>query len=146
VWITRDPGTEFMSRVLGDWAYARGVQLEHTRPGKPTDNSYIESFNGKLRDECLNVTQIADIAHAQQVIAALRTDRNEARPHGALGYLPPKEFADARLELPPKKRRNSTAGCLHSGPRSVVRGPSTPAACSWSNRPIRSNNLSGLLG
>ena len=62
--ITCDHGTEFMSRVLEDWALTRGVQLDYTRPGKPTDNRYIESFNGKLRDECLNVTQFADISHA----------------------------------------------------------------------------------
>ena len=94
--ITCDHGTEFMSRVLEDWALTRGVQLDYTRPGKPTDNRYIESFNGKLRDECLNVTQFADITHAQQVIAAWRTDYNEARTHGALGHLTPKEFAESR--------------------------------------------------
>lgn len=99
--ITCDHGTEFMSRVLEDWAYTRGVQLDFTRPGKPTDNSYIESFNGKLRDECLNVTQFADLTHAQQVMAAWRIDYNEARPHGALGHLTPKEFADRRQEQHP---------------------------------------------
>lgn len=94
--ITCNHGTEFMSRALEDWAYTRGVQLDFTRPGKPTDNSYIESFNGKLRDECLNVTQFADLTHAQQVIAAWRLDYNEARPHGALGHLTPNEFAATR--------------------------------------------------
>ena len=101
--ITCDHGTEFMSRVLEDWAYTRGVQLDVTQPGKPTDNSDIESFNGKLRDECLNVTQFTDITHAQQVIAAWRTDDNEARPHGALGHLTPKEFADARQASHPQE-------------------------------------------
>jgi len=94
--ITCDHGTEFTSRVLEDWAFARGVELDFTRPGKPTDNSYIESFNGKLRDECLNATQFGDIVHAQQVIAVWRTDYNEDRPHGALGQLTPKEFAESR--------------------------------------------------
>ena len=96
--ITCDHGTEFMSRVLEDWAYTRGVQLDFTRPGKPTDNSDIESFNGKRRDECLNVTQFSDIAHAQQVIAAWRIDYNEVRPHGALGHLTPAEFASHRQD------------------------------------------------
>lgn len=94
--ITCDHGTEFMSRALEAWIYTRGVQLDLTRPGKPTDNSYIESFNGKLRDECLNVTQFADLTHAQQVIAAWRLDYNEARPHGALGHPTPKELAATR--------------------------------------------------
>jgi putative transposase len=96
--ITCDHGTEFMSRVLEDWAYTSGVELDFTRPGKPTDNSYIESFNGKLRDECLNVTQFRDIVYAQEVIAAWRTDYNEARPHGSLGQLTPKEFAESRQQ------------------------------------------------
>jgi putative transposase len=96
--ITCDHGTEFMSRVLEDWAYTRGVALDFTRPGKPTDNSYIASFNGTLRDECLNVTQFGDLVHAQQVIAAWRIDYNEDRPHGALGQLTPKEFAESRQQ------------------------------------------------
>jgi len=91
--ITVDHGTEFTSRALEDWAYRRGVQLDFTRPGKPTDNSYIESFNGKLRDECLNVHQFADLADAQARIEAWRRDYNEHRPHGSLGHLTPREFA-----------------------------------------------------
>jgi putative transposase len=101
--ITCDHGSEFMSRVREDWAFTRGVQLAFTRPGKPTDNSFIESFNGKLRDECLNVTQFADLTHAQHVIAAWRIDYTEARPHGALGHLTPKEFAESRQEQHPQE-------------------------------------------
>ena len=94
--ITVDHGTEFMSRALEDWAYRRGVALDFTRPGKPTDNGYIESFNGKLRDECLNVHQFADLADAQARIEAWRRDYNEHRPHGSLGHLTPREFASQR--------------------------------------------------
>jgi putative transposase len=96
--ITVDHGTEFLSRALEDWAWRRGIQLDFTRPGKPTDNSYIESFNGKLRDECLNVTQFASLAHAQAVIEAWRRDYNEQRPHGSLGHLTPREYAAQRQE------------------------------------------------
>lgn len=96
--ITVDHGTEFMSRALEDWAYRRGVQLDFTRPGKPTDNSYIESFNGKLRDECLNVTQFDSLAHAQAAIEAWRIDYNEHRPHGSLGHLTPREYAAQRQD------------------------------------------------
>jgi putative transposase len=91
--ITVDHRTEFMSRALEDWAYRRGVQLDFTRPGEPTDNSYIESLIGKLRDECLNVQQFADLADAQARIEAWRRDYNEQRPHGSLGHMTPRESA-----------------------------------------------------
>jgi putative transposase len=96
--ITVDHGTEFMSRALEDWAWRRGVQLAFTRPGKPTDNSYIESFNGRLRDELLNTSPFTDLTHAQQLIAAWRIDDNEARPHGALGQVTPREVAAQRQQ------------------------------------------------
>jgi len=92
-------GTEFMSRALEDWTYRRGVNLDFTRPGKPTDNTYIESFNGKLRDECLNVTQFASLAHAKATIEAWRMDYNEQRPHGPLRHLTPREYASQRQAL-----------------------------------------------
>jgi putative transposase len=96
--ITVDHGTEFMSKALEAWAYYRGVQLDFTRPGKPTDNSHIESFNGRLRDECLNVHQFLSIADAQAKIEAWRRDYNEVRPHGSLGDLTPAEFIISRQE------------------------------------------------
>lgn len=68
--ITVDHGTEFQSRALEDWAYRRGVQLDFIRPGKPVENAFIESFNGRLRDECLNVHQFASLAEAQALIEA----------------------------------------------------------------------------
>jgi putative transposase len=90
--ITVDHGTEFMSRALEDWAYRRGVQLDFIRPGKPVDNAYIEAFNGRLRDECLNVHQFTSIADAQAKIEAWRIDDNARRPHSSLGHLTPNEF------------------------------------------------------
>jgi len=94
--ITVDHGTEFMSRALEDWAFARGVQLDFIRPGKPVENAFIESFNGRLRDECLNVHQFASIADAQTKIEAWRLDYNQRRPHGSLGHLTPTEFVAQR--------------------------------------------------
>jgi putative transposase len=91
--ITVDHGTEFMSKALEAWAFYRGVQLDFTRPGKPTDNSHIESFNGRLRDECLNVHQFLSLDHAKQLLEAWRTDYNQHRPHSSLGHLTPNEFA-----------------------------------------------------
>ena len=92
--ITVDHGTEFMSRALEDWAYHRGVQLDFIRPGKPVENAFIESFNGRLRDECLNVHTFESVAHAQRLIEAWRRDYNDHRPHGALGHLTPSEYAE----------------------------------------------------
>lgn len=96
--ITVDHGTEFMSRALEDWAWRRGVQLDFTRPGKPTDNGDIESFNGKLRDECLNVHQFDSLPDAQQRIGQWRQDYNTVRPHSSLGDLTPSEFVTQRQE------------------------------------------------
>ncbi|WP_414899178.1 IS3 family transposase [Ralstonia solanacearum] len=88
-----DQGPEFASRALDQWAYANGVSLKLIQAGKPTQNAYIESFNGKFRDECLNEHWFKSLAHARAVIAAWRQDYNEARPHSALNYQAPAEFA-----------------------------------------------------
>lgn len=90
--ITVDHGTEFMSRALEDWAYRRGVQLDFIRPGKPVENAFIEAFNGRLRDECLNVHQFTSIEDARAKIEAWRLDYNATRPHSSLGHLTPNEF------------------------------------------------------
>jgi putative transposase len=94
--ITVDHGTEFQSRALEDWAYRRGVQLDFIRPGKPVENAFIESFNGRLRDECLNMHQFASLAEAQAIIEAWRVDYNHHRPHSSLGHLTPSEFVSQR--------------------------------------------------
>jgi putative transposase len=94
--ITVDHGTEFQSRALEDWVYRRSVQLDFIRPGKPVENAFIESFNGRLRDECLNVHQFASLAEAQAIIEAWRVDYNHHRPHSSLGHLTPSEFVTQR--------------------------------------------------
>jgi len=91
--ITVDHGTEFTSKALEEWAYERGVKLDFTHPGKPTENGHIESFNGRLRDECLNVTQFTSVEDARDQIERWRVDYNVSRPHSSLGHLTPKEFA-----------------------------------------------------
>jgi len=90
--ITVDHGTEFTSRALEDWAYRRGVQLDFIRSGKPVENAFIESFNGRLRDECLNVHQFLSLEDARRKIEVWRRDSNEQRPHSSLGDLTPSEF------------------------------------------------------
>ena len=93
--IRLDNGPEFVSRVLDHWAYRNGVTLDFSRPGKPTDNSYIESFNGRLRDECLNTHWFLSLADARAKIEAWRRDYNECRPHTSLGLRTPAEFASS---------------------------------------------------
>jgi putative transposase len=94
--ITVDNGTEFTSRALDEWCYLTGVQLDFIRPGKPTENGMIESFNGRLRDECLNATEFVSLEHARSVLDAWKDDYNLNRPHGSLGHLTPSEFAKQR--------------------------------------------------
>lgn len=81
-----DNGSEFISRDLDLWAYANNVTLDFSRPGKPTDNGYIEAFNSKLRAECLNAHWFMDLEDAREKLEAWRRDYNEIRPHSAIGY------------------------------------------------------------
>ena len=83
--ITVDHGTEFTSRALDEWAYRHGIPLDFIRPGKPVENGFVESFNGKLRDECLNANQFLSIEDARSKIEAWRADYNLHRPHSSLG-------------------------------------------------------------
>jgi putative transposase len=95
-----DNGSEFISKVMDKWAYERGVELDFSRPGKPTDNARVESFNGRLRQECLNVHWFLSLDDAQRKIAAWRQDYNEVRPHSALQWMTPAEFARQARETP----------------------------------------------
>jgi putative transposase len=91
--IKSDNGSEFISKVMDKWAYERGVELDFSRPGKPTDNAMVESFNGRLRQECLNEHWFMSLTDAQDKIEAWRKGYNEARPHSALNWQTPNEFA-----------------------------------------------------
>ena len=91
--VTMDNGTEFQSRAMDAWAYERDVRLDFIRPGKPVDNGLIESFNGRLRDECLNVHLFWSLEDAGEKLEEWRTDYNSFRPHSALGQLTPEEYA-----------------------------------------------------
>jgi len=92
--IRTDQGPEFTGRALDQWAYQHGVQLKLIQPGKPTQNAFVESFNGKFRDECLNEHWFHTLSHARAVIQQWRTDYNERRPHSMLGYRTPAEVAE----------------------------------------------------
>jgi hypothetical protein len=88
-----DNGLEFCGRAMLTWAHARGVTLRLIEPGKPTQNAYIESFNGRFRDECLNEHWFTSVAHAQVVIETWRREYNEERPKKGLGGLTPAAYA-----------------------------------------------------
>lgn len=88
-----DNGSEFTSQVIDLWAYQNGVRIDYSRPGKPTDNAFIESFNGTFRDECLNAHWFESLKDAIAVVEAWRVEYNESRPHRALGEVPPAEYA-----------------------------------------------------
>ena len=87
--IKTDNGSEFITKVMDKWAYEREVELDFSRPGKPTDNAFAESFNGKVRAECLNTAWFMSLDDARSKCEAWRRDYNEVRPHSAIGNKPP---------------------------------------------------------
>lgn len=91
--VKADNGSEFILKVMDHWAYENGIHLDFSRPGKPTDNSKVESFNGRLREECPNAHCFLSIDDARQKIEAWQKYYNEVRPHTALEWRTPAEFA-----------------------------------------------------
>jgi putative transposase len=101
--LVMDNGPELTSRALDTWAYRTGVDLRFIRPGKPIENAYVESFNGRFRDECLNEHWFASLDEARVVIEEWRIDYNQYRPHSSLGELTPEQYRErtAVLWAPP---------------------------------------------
>ena len=96
--ITVDNGPEFISKALDLWAYDNNVKLRFIQPGKPTQNAFIESFNGKFRDECLNDNVFVSLDSARKIIEGWRQDYNTARPHSSLNDMTPAEFSKTFLK------------------------------------------------
>jgi putative transposase len=107
-----DNGSEFTSQIMDLWAYHNHVQIDFSRPGKPTDNAYVESFNGTLRAECLDVHWFASLTEARQIIESWRHKYNESRPHRSLGDRTPSEFA-CQIALQSDLAVSPTAGNSH---------------------------------
>lgn len=103
-----DNGSEFISKTLDKWAYENNVKMDFIEPGKPVQNAYIESFNGRLRDECLNGNWFDTLKEAKEEIEKWRIDYNENRPHSSLGYKTPNEFARQQSEKEMKLSKIST--------------------------------------
>jgi putative transposase len=104
-----DNGPEFTSRCFVAWAEQRGITLIHIQPGKPVQNSFIESFNGRFRDECLNANWFTSMADARRKIEDWRIDYNQRRPHSSLAYRTPEEFARQWSASPERAHANGEA-------------------------------------
>jgi putative transposase len=123
--LVSDNGPEFAGRTLDAWAYRRGIELRFIRPGKPIENAYVESFNGKFRDECLNEHWFLSVAEAQPIIEAWRVDYNTVRPHRSPGQQTPAAYAAAACAGP-------KPGC----------GACSAAALATAEQPMKSDGLS----
>lgn len=127
-----DNGPELTSRHFLAWCVERQIELVHIQPGKPMQNGRVESFHGRLREECLNLSWFQNLFDARRKIAAWRTEYNEERPHSSLGYKTPKEFAAAqaanfyRAEL---GQEASNAGPLHQTPIPAQTGDRAVVTC-----------------
>ena len=113
--ITTDNGSEFAGGAMEAWAYRTGVKLDFIRPGKPVENGYIESFNGRLRDECLNGEIFFGLAHAKEKLKTWRLDYNERRPHSSLGDRTPADCAAAE-----QRRGDPVATPLRASPSAAA--------------------------
>jgi putative transposase len=103
--IRSDNGPEFVSRAVDQWAYEQGLQWHTIQPGRPMENGFVESFNGRFRDECLNENWFIHLSDARDKIGQWKQDYNQTRPHSALGYRTPEEFA----------QNAATTGCGKDG-------------------------------
>ena len=107
--VRTDNGPEFTSRAFIAWSQSHGIRHILIEPGRPMQNGYIESFNGRFRDECLNEHWFETLKQARTEIAAWRRDYNEVRPHSSIGRIPPAQFAE-------QHRRNAADPAQHAGP------------------------------
>jgi putative transposase len=119
--IRLDNGPEFISKEVDLWAYAHGVVLDFSRPGKPTDNAFIESFNSRFRQECLNEHWFLSLEDATEKIEAWRSHYNEQRPHSSLGYQSPLEHLGGSAPEPPEFNALEESGGAESRKAEPIR-------------------------
>jgi putative transposase len=122
-----DNGPEFTSRHFLAWGMEQKIEVVHIQPGKPTQNARVESFHGRLREECLNVSWFQNLFDAKRKIAAWRTECNEERPHSSLGYLTPNEYAARETTSYGKDACQKRASSENAEER-VSHFPTAPAA------------------
>jgi Integrase core domain len=126
-----DNGPEFTSRHFLAWGVERKIEVLHIQPGKPTQNARVESFHGRLREECLNVSWFQSLFDARGKIGAWRMEYKEERPHSSLGYLTPNEYAareTEREEVSYGKDACQKAASLENAEERVSHFPTAPAA------------------
>ena len=128
--ITVDHGPEFAGKALDAWAYVRGIRLSFIRPGKPIENDYVESFNARCRDECLNERWFERLTHARRVIEQWRIEYNSQRPHSALGNRTPEQYAreqcisenhQPQASFPPRTKLGEQTASPHFFERSSLK-------------------------
>jgi putative transposase len=133
--IQTDHGSEFISKEMDHWAYENNVIMDYSRPGKPTDNPFVESFNGSFRDECLNAHWFLSLEDAREKIEAWRKEYNEYRPHSSLNGLTPAEFIEQYLE---ENEKNKTLpGAPSSDPMIFAASKPHPAASEKSSDQLK---------
>ena len=115
--IVSDNGTEFTSNAMLRWSSEAGIAWHFIAPGKPTQNAFIESFNGKLRDECLNENVFVTLREVQEIVEAWRIDYNTVRPHSRLGNLPPAVYGATRSSAPEMHRGGALRSTRGFAPR-----------------------------
>ena len=115
-----DNGPEFIGRALNEWVQKHGVCLEYSRPGKPTDNGFVESFNGRLRDECLNQHIFVSLAEARSIFEKWRLDYNCHRPHGALDWQSPEAYQAAHQLISGTVKGEGQQDTLRIGPNDAL--------------------------
>jgi putative transposase len=124
-----DNGPELTSRHFLAWCIERQIELVHIQPGKPTQNAHVESFHGRLREECLAVSWFQNLFDARRKIAAWRKEYNEERPHSSLGYRTPKEFAELSRGKDGDEAAVENASAFASGVSHFSTAPATAAEC-----------------
>lgn len=122
--IVTDNGPEFTSKALDQWAWSRGIKIHFIRPGKPVENAFVESMNGKFRDECLSESWFTSLADARRIIEAWRVDYNRVRPHKSLGDMTPEQYelslssgSPLRGSPPDRLPAPAAPGNTHSNPK-----------------------------
>lgn len=137
--IQTDNGSEFISKEMDRWAYEHKVTMDYSRPGKPTDNPFVESFNGSFRDECLNAHWFLSLEDAIEKVEAWRIEYNEYRPHSSLNDLTPAEFIEQQQKG--KEKMKALPGAPSSDPMIFAASKQSPAASEKSSDQLKVRKL-----
>jgi putative transposase len=137
--IQTDNGSEFISKEMDRWAYDHKVTMDYSRPGKPTDNPFVESFNGSFRDECLNAHWFLSLEDASEKIEAWRIEYNQYRPHSSLNDLTPAEFIEEQKKE--KEKMKALPGAPSSDPMIFAAAKQLPTASEKSSDQLKVRKL-----